>query len=313
MNSIISPPCDAEKKYFDLPEVIFHYTTPEGLINILDQKELWFSRFDCLNDESEGKYILSVYKKAVESLFIEKEIDAWFLEQIEDVRPDFLHFFRLAGETERINKLEKKEGEAIGISGIGKSAKPYLCCFSMERDSLPMWNYYSKGNRYEGYNIGFRYKETIQKCENVDVLRVIYNETDQVLILKAIIDNAYKNYTLCQHSIELCRRLITSALSSRSLQFKHEAFEYEKEVRLVLWEPENYVLIDLKKEILHYRQKKGIIIPFYKVAFNKGQVKSLMIGPLIQTKIATDTAKSMLINKEYSDVIIDYSRIPIRY
>ena len=37
-------------------KILYHYTTPEGLLGILKNKELWYSHIDYLNDESEIKY-----------------------------------------------------------------------------------------------------------------------------------------------------------------------------------------------------------------------------------------------------------------
>ena len=295
------------EKTIKIPEIIYHYTSPEGLINILDKKQLWFSRFDCLNDASEGKYIQEVFSKTILKLRKEKEVDETFLNAIEDVKPNFLHFFRITGQPKDFNK------DVQVIRGVRKASKPYLCCFSRNRDSLPMWNYYSKGDQFEGYNIGFHYEETLQIHENIEVMRVIYRESEQIQILKEEIKNIAAMFYGDQNSADLCRYNLVAILSARAIQFKNKAFEHEQEMRLVYWEPEDDNNIEVDKETVYYRQKRGIVIPYLKTGFDKEQIRSLTIGPLIQADIAEKTVNDMLMNKQFSRIKITHSDIPIRY
>lgn len=96
------------------------------------------------------------------------------------------------------------------------------------------------------------------------------------------------------------------------MQFKNKAFEHEQEVRLVYWvsddENDNLGVKEIK-----YRQKNGIVIPYFQVHFDDEQVKSLMVGPLIQAEIADSTINDMLIHRGYSGVKVTHSEIPIRY
>ena len=81
MQSKICCPCDEERKCFSIPDIIYHYTSPDGMINIIDKKEIWFSRFDSLNDISEGKYINDIYNMVIDNL--NRDIDNHFLMDIE--------------------------------------------------------------------------------------------------------------------------------------------------------------------------------------------------------------------------------------
>ena len=58
----------------------------------------------------------------------------------------------------------------------------YLCCFSLDSDSLPMWNYYVKGNVYQGYNleISNRFIHDIRASEPlVERYKVIYDDKEK--------------------------------------------------------------------------------------------------------------------------------------
>jgi hypothetical protein len=50
---------------------VYHYTSPDGLLGILNEDgiRLWFSKYDCLNDASEGQEIVKYYQSACKSLY----------------------------------------------------------------------------------------------------------------------------------------------------------------------------------------------------------------------------------------------------
>lgn len=58
---------DASYMLIEYGQAIFHYTSPSGFSSILfgDNKytTLWTSRYDCLNDSSEGKVVIDVFKE----------------------------------------------------------------------------------------------------------------------------------------------------------------------------------------------------------------------------------------------------------
>ena len=64
MNEYIEKLSDYEGK------IIYHYTSPDALLSILDKEMivLRFTRADCLNDKTEGKDLEKYYKQACEEL-----------------------------------------------------------------------------------------------------------------------------------------------------------------------------------------------------------------------------------------------------
>lgn len=291
------------RNYASIPTTIYHYTSPNGLIGIITNKELWFSRFDCLNDAGEGQYVTDVYKKAIHSL--RGKINDKFLDNIYDVEPDFRQFFKIKdGLVEPRNNLRLERSV---------TATPYLCCFSQYNDSLPMWNYYSKGGQYEGYNVGFNYLPIVDSNENVNVYRAIYKEEDQISILATRIEEGYVNYSEHDNSIELIRHRLKKELSTRGIQFKHPAFEHENEVRLVYWRPNDDDNLENKKEKIYYRQIHGIVIPYIKLGVKLEEVvQSVTIGPLIKRDVAEKTVKCLL-NENGISIPIEKSELPVRY
>lgn len=105
---------------------IYHYTHVEGLKNILKNENLWFTHIHYLNDREEVNVGANHYIQC------NKEI----LEAEREINPNIPSF-------------------SVDTSNL----HTYVCCFSLEKDALPMWNYYTKDASNKGYNIGFDYRK----------------------------------------------------------------------------------------------------------------------------------------------------------
>lgn len=121
----------------------YHYTSLGNVNSMLSDDEgliLWASRHDCLNDASEGTLPEIRFAQACDRLRKSKAIDEGFFDLIRDVRPNRT---RLIFQTVD-GRIRPKRDEF----------KTYTASFSEDPDALAMWNYYSKGDRYDGMNIG---------------------------------------------------------------------------------------------------------------------------------------------------------------
>lgn len=103
---------------------IFHYTSIGGVQGILSRKKLRFTNIKYMNDKDEIVAGLDSMAKACN-----------------------------ASEKERNDLLT-----AFANHGM----QTFVCCFSLEDDSLPMWNYYTKEINNQGYNIEFDDKKLIE-------------------------------------------------------------------------------------------------------------------------------------------------------
>lgn len=104
-------------------KTIFHYTSVNGLEGILSKNELYFTNIRYMNDKDEISVGLHSVAKACGA-------------NQED--------------EERLKKL------------IGIDEQIFICCFSLDGDSLPMWNYYTKDSTNKGYNIEFEAKSLVE-------------------------------------------------------------------------------------------------------------------------------------------------------
>lgn len=156
---------------------IYHYTSPQGFQSILfgnpGTVTLWASRYDCLNDVSEGTIAKEIFKEVCDELLQVQKIDEYFYKLFTSV------------ELPRTALMHYNEGEKLKITY--PEYERYVCSFSKNKDSLAMWNYYSKGSKYEGFNIGF-YSSVLKKSletflsskEAVPyVFPVIYDRSEQ--------------------------------------------------------------------------------------------------------------------------------------
>lgn len=103
---------------------------------------------------------------------------------------EYLYQLFIKVKTARTILLSYNKDEKIKITR--PECDRYLCSFSKNKDSLAMWNYYSKGNKYEGFNIGFypySIKESLKKLlgdkeAEFHIYPVIYSRSEQKRLIE---------------------------------------------------------------------------------------------------------------------------------
>ena len=286
----------------------YHYTSLHNVNSILlhaGSTRLWASRHDCLNDASEGTLPKLRFGQACERLRESGGIDDEFFNIIKDVQPNRAKLF-----------LTRTEGRTKPARG---DFRRYVVSLSEDSDALAMWNYYSKGNRYEGMNIGIdvgSMKDSLDSVLNGDgavevrTAKVIYDEEEQIgIIERAILDLKAHYEPGYELSVRYC---IGTLLSSLNPAFKLDCFEHEKEIRLFV----DVFDKSQGKIPVRYRTNAGFVIPYIELDFDKSSVKSIMLGPSLgddrQKKAQETIAREMMEEHEYR-VAVESSNIPVRY
>lgn len=289
--------------------IIYHYTTAEGVLGILDKSEFWATKSDFLNDISEINYTFNLFEEN-------------FLNKIknEKVRTRMISQFRskLDKETDLYNKV---------LYGT------YIISFSTNQDNLLLW---SEFTRKMGYNLGFDIKdirdafnskyETDGKFLLDNDFKVIYNKEEQIRILKKYIhwklisnsDNVnMDSLENLDESIsdEIINYFISDIIETclfYSMFFKDSKFEQEEEYRFIFQALHNSEKVSINKE-MNFRVKEGALCPFVKVPF-KGlnSLESITIGPKNNIDIAKKGLEVYCRNKEIDPKILK-SNIPLRY
>lgn len=244
--------------------IFYHYCSVETFYNIIKSKNIRLCNSYKMNDYMENTYIDVVIDKSLKKLGVDLN------------NPSI----------EKLRKSYKKD-KAHWMS--------YISCFSKSRDALSQWRAY--GNDGQGVAIGFNFnklnivdglkmessslEKSNNKNANLSYAEVIYEESQQLSLIKEIISNSLK----VTQDIELLRYVIP--ILKNSIIFKNPAFSEEMEVRLIYT-----VNKDDEKEainctgsecIKNFYVKKEQIVSYYELDFskyiNEGVIDSIVLGP----------------------------------
>lgn len=113
-----------------IPEVVWHYTTADGLLGILRTGTIYSTQVACLNDHTELNYGIDLFRIALLDLRSE-------CPELRDADTEAL--FRSAEESASVNAAPESPF--------------YVTCFTRNDDDLSQWRAYGAGEN--GYAIGF--------------------------------------------------------------------------------------------------------------------------------------------------------------
>lgn len=280
---------------------LYHYTKPEKLLSILESGTIRFSNALYLNDKEEVTYS---YKLIVNLIDEMQELNNELFSKIKE------YFYK------------KYKNIIDGNDNFTNKYEYYTISFSTDNDNLTLWNNYSKGQKYTGYNIGFCKKDLIADMERQGFHSVygniIYKQDTQITVLKLIFDKWNKQYTKqlgtkkTQKNLEKLQDILfelIDILSIISLFFKNPHFKDEKEYRIIFisnFSPSSY------KQTKIF-EKNGLFIPYIEYKFLKRTVSSVNIGPTLEENIFYTSTCRLLANFGYEKKTINRSKIPLRY
>lgn len=264
---------------------LYHYTSSNAFINIINNGTLWMSNSDFLNDRYEIYYFHKLYEKAIQN-------------NSENYEEAFLKF----------SSLNKTEYEFFILS------------LSDNPDSLALWSNYSNN---DGYNIGFHVKNFTDNLKRqmlegypTPVLgKVIYNKNTQNEIIKEEINRLHRFWKqgISKQEEESVKSIFSLRMTVYSLFFKDPSFQQEEEYRLVLIYHKSNL-----ENIVHFRDSNGSIIPYVSVspvddASMRLPIKSISIGPKNNVDCAEKGLKRFLESRKYSESTVIKSSIPYRF
>jgi hypothetical protein len=200
------------------PPALYHYTTGEKLIQIMDSCQLWSTHIACLNDTAEVRYALEELHKRVRKRRSELQNPA--LEPLLRRLDGFLSAAQL---------------ETAGV---------FVACFSEQNDDLSQWRAYSAGEG--GYAIRF---DSVQLAKSgqpnqILLLKVEYQPEHQAGFLDDIVNQSERYYLECDGkqrapcSDQWAEEFVAFYLSLIEIFLfclKHPAFFAEREWRLVYY------------------------------------------------------------------------------
>lgn len=292
--------------------LLYHYTSPEGLKGIIENKTLFATDLRYMNDSAEYRYVLEMIKNNIDVL---------------------------CGDDEKI-----KDGVLFSVDlalfhGLSDPIHRYSISFSMQEDSLTMWNYYTKGDSVKGYAIGF---EKWGLLKNLSILirdddgkivernekdhlvifhgKIIYDEKEQIQLLKNIFDEFLKLYDkevdVDESFIyELTRLMVEKALDY-GLFFKKSGFYPEAEYRLIYC---TYLSNNFEHSLKgiprteKFRLVKGVFVPYQECSFNKDSIKQIRFSPTLRSELSEASLVRFLSANGVQTEEIEESNLTLRY
>ncbi|KAF5028369.1 hypothetical protein DSECCO2_659780 [anaerobic digester metagenome] len=301
--------------YDELGGCLYHYTDMDGFLGITKKNKLsfWFSRYDSLNDKTEGKDFQRIFETSCSLLLKEKAITQSFY--------DFIIALQI--KKQRMFQCSKNSCDFLVLP-----YQAYVCSFTKMDDSLVMWNSYVKNGQYHGCCMGLmndifeeyycdeNLNDSKKENEEVGILslyRVIYNDWEKVKFYK---ERILKSYNLYKEGLseEKIKNYIEHLLGESYLAFKDPAFIHEKEIRAV-----RYIPIDEEDKVkntheVKYRNRDGYIIPYIELEFNSIEYfLTVTLAPLINEDQAKNNMEEYLYSNGFKNVSVRKSEVPLRY
>ena len=275
-----------------LPTSVYHYTSLSSVVQILQGRKLWASDARYLNDAQEVQFGISLAREVLSA-----------------------RSFR--GCEDWLNILDKNDGTLDAAFSI--DVEPYVVSFTSNGDNLEMW----RGYGGEGCAIEFDVSVLCELCSSEkegrasewrltaeeyrrllgnnsflssDFRRVVYGTKAG----KELLDGMFEDIGESPEFHQL------DALFSLSAFVKHEAFQSEDEIRLLV---RAYSTMASRVMV---REARGHLIPYRTLILPYTAVKSIIVGPgryMHRTKAALQrslyTARG-----EWDSVEVKLSAIP---
>lgn len=259
------------------PNILYHYTTMNSLWNILnditnrgDEKnpsyyiKLWVTCARYMNDPMEGLF----FRKCLYSAFLRYQA---------------------------VCELEDKSGYMqLSFAALNLSRQTfYAFSLSEHADSLSMWRSY--GNNGQGVAIGFDTKElsdAISKYDSCNFLKIEYKTEED--FVNTFTD---KDLQRAYDAIEINEDDSGGSIDYLSYEFLHDKYQHiknsfysdEREWRLIFND-----MLDVQKK---FRERNGLIIPFYEIELPIDVIKCLTIGPCADQELSKSSLDSILYHK----------------
>lgn len=300
------------RRHAPAPSLLYHYTTADGFIGILNTASIWLTNLQYMNDLSELQYATDLITEALDSKSKEHKSNEVLKEFFQRTRNTFSPF---EGGTEA-----------------------FAICVCENGNLLSQWRAY--GGRGGGYAIGLDFFHLVRFLPIRCFLRkVIYCREEQVQIINGVIDEictligemtkgqtaqqADSDNTLPQFCLFLNR-----ILREYIFCFKHPEFTQEQEWRLVHVRSCNPVL-DREADFadLKFRTFDGNVIPFIDMSLSNSvgasrqdsfgvsfPIQELVIGPTLNADLNRESATILLTKMNPDHIpIIRKSGIPLRW
>lgn len=285
------------------PNKLYHYTTVEGAIGILQNNTIFASNAMFLNDSTELVYGKELIVDAINKV-------------IKDDNFSTTYYFGFSDNEIEILKSVLLELEKTNLNDI------YISCFTSQSDMLSQWRGYSSG----GVRIGFDI-EKLYGLNDVHVSKIDYIRSTQlknientlaVLLtyLHTDLDPIYSCFPLIPEGKDVLSadrdiipKVIAMILLSNVSSFKIKGFKEEREYRLIYDINSHYN--KEKSKAVKYRSNGKFIVPYIELKFDKLlPITDIMVGQSPYSDKIKHGLELLLKSEGYNNVKVNLSKIP---
>ena len=256
------------------PEVLFHYTSADSFLKILQSKSIWMTHILHMNDAVEFAHGLDFFKEGLD-LLIAKKVDPTLVNSLKNI-------------------LEREKQPSVA---------PYIFCMTANKDQLSQWRAY--GDNGLGVSIGFKCSELLS-CDalHVKAVNVIYDDTEKRQIVNTAIDklatlllalqNEGKNINEDSYIRAIARAYFFAAYI-QSKRFKESSWSEEQEWRAVVMAKKGDMRVGA-------RTRGGQIIPYLDcplVCF-QNLLNEVVIGPKVGFELQSQSLIEICVREKLS-------------
>jgi|SRR5271166_2813489 len=275
------------------PDFLYHYTSVDSVLKIVESKSVWASKIHYLNDAEEFKYAVRKVRLLLKSKIEEAKLD------------DLKKFIEAVSDS-----LDHTEGINV-------------CLFSLseEGDLLSQWRGYCppEGGMAIGFNSA-ALKQIVATQPHLfweALLRCIYDEAHQEALLQPIVDS------LVSELQEVVLRAVEGDAQNRALEntkvrffemflpiasiIKNGAFREEKEWRLCGL---------MHRHSINFRAGRSMLIPYYRWSLESDSVSfpisKIIIGPSPHQELSQGSMDRFLHRQGWRNCECLRSDVPFR-
>ncbi|MGZ8237954.1 MAG: DUF2971 domain-containing protein [Methylobacter sp.] len=268
----------------DQQKELYHYTTHEGLLGILNNNQMWATHIEYLNDSTELRYGLNLAKEELNNRYKQASDDK---------------------EKEKLNcLLDEIDSHSFGNISVS--------CLTEERDLLSQWRAY--GGKGSGYSIGFNVTNLIKLAisNGYNLVKVEYDLENQKKIMskfiaESLIEDFNTNPGRCMperindDGIKVTSFLVFATggdfiknLYSIAPCLKDPTFKEEREWRLIS---------KIHPKDACFRINKAMLVPYTNLDLGEKNtyLMSITIGPNQHMDLSIEAVKKLMHKYSYNE------------
>lgn len=272
-----------------LPLRLYHYTSLDSLVGIIEDGVLRASQVQFMNDAEEFKYAI---------------------ELTQDL---------LAKQEESSTSTEEQNAASLLSESLERIRgwRHFAFCLSEKGDLLSQWRSYCP--KEGGVSLGFHSQllHAVGKEEGFKLVRCLYKPTEQTRVLDPIVNSGIQEVLRLMQSrstkdpikLDPAVQSFFDEFGAVAPRLKHPSFSEEKEWRLIGGPTSKH------HDKVGYRAGRSMLIPYYNIPFSTDQLehplKDIVVGPTTHPGLSADSVGAF-ISSRATTISVRTSEVPYR-